>query len=67
MQMLINLLIWIVVFAIAAFGLSWVCDRFGLPQPVKWICGAILLICILLFIAGQLGDGGASFPSLRLR
>ncbi len=65
MQLLINLLIWIIVFAIAAFGLSWVCDRFGLPQPVKWICGAILLIAILIFIAGQVGGGGVEFPRLR--
>lgn len=65
MQLLITLLVYIVVFAIVAFGLSWVCDRFGLPQPVKWICGAILLIIILIFVAGQLGDGTVSFPRLR--
>lgn len=26
--MLITLLIWIIVFAVAAFGLSWICTRF---------------------------------------
>lgn len=68
MQLLINLLIWIIVFAIVAYGLVWVCDKFALPQPIKWICGAILLVFLLVFIAGQLGDGsGVSFPSLRLR
>jgi uncharacterized membrane protein YcjF (UPF0283 family) len=65
MQLLITLLVYIIVFAIVAFGLSWVCDKFGLPQPVKWICGAILLVIILVFVAGQLGDGGVSFPRLR--
>lgn len=67
MQVLISLLIWIVLFAIVAYGLYWVCTKFGLPQPILWICGAILLIFILIFVAGQLGDGGAVFPSLRLR
>ena len=67
MQVLISLLIWIVIFAIVAYGLYWVCTKFGLPQPVLWICGAILLIFILVFVAGQLGEGGASFPLLRSR
>ncbi len=65
MQLLITLLVYIIVFAIVGFGLIWVCDKFGLPQPVKWICGAILLVIILVFVAGQLGDGGVSFPRLR--
>jgi hypothetical protein len=65
MQLLITLLIWIIIFAIVAYGLQWVCTRFSLPQPVLWICGAILLVFILVFVAGQLGD--ASFHSLRLR
>lgn len=67
MQLLISLLVWIVIFAIVAYGLYWVCTKFGLPQPILWICGAILLIFILIFVSGQLGDGGAEFPSLRLR
>lgn len=64
MNVLISLLIWGMVFAIVAYGLVWVCDHFALPQPVKWICGAILLVILLVFVAGQLGDG--QFP-LRLR
>ena len=67
MQLLISLLVWIVIFAIVAYGLYWVCTKFGLPQPILWICGAILLIFILVFLAGQLGEGGASFPTLHLR
>lgn len=67
MQLLINLLIYIVIFAIVAYGLYWVCTKFGLPQPVLWIVGAILLIIILIFVAGQLGGGvgPVSFPTLR--
>jgi hypothetical protein len=62
MEMLITLLIWIIVFAVAAFGLSWICTRF-FPEfpPARWICGAVLLIVILLLIAQQFGGGG-SFP-----
>ena len=67
MQLLISLLIWIVIFAIVAYGLYWVCTKFGLPQPILWICGAILLIFILVFVAGQIGEGGGAFPTLRLR
>lgn len=66
MGQLIQILIWIVLFAVVAFGLSWTCDKFGLPQPVKWICGVILLIIILVFLAGQLG-GGNSFNFIPLR
>ncbi len=66
MDALIQLIIYIVVFAIVAYGLVWVCDSFGLPQPIKWICGAILLIAVLLFLGRELGSGGASvLPRLR--
>ena len=43
-------------FAIVAYGLYWVCTKFGLPQPVLWLCGAILLIILLLFVARQIGS-----------
>lgn len=64
MQQLIQLLVYVVAFAIAAYGLYWVCTKFALPQPVMWICGAILLIIILVFLSGQIGMGGnvAIFP-----
>lgn len=66
-QQLIQLLIYIVIFAVVGWGLWWVCTNFGLPAPVMWICGAILLIIILLFISGQLGAGGGIvlFPMRR--
>ena len=67
MDQLIQLLIYIVIFAVVGYGSWWVCTKFGLPQPVLWICGAILLIYILLFIARELGGGaGVSlFPMRR--
>ena len=62
---LITVVIWIIIFCIVAYGLKWVCSNFGLPQPVLWICGAILLIILLLFVAGELGQGPVLFPRLR--
>ena len=58
MDQLIQFLIYIVIFSIAACGLYWICVKFKLPDPVMWIVGAILLIIILVFIAGQLGGNG---------
>ncbi len=65
MNVLINLLIYIIVFGIVAWGLIYLCERFQMPQPVKWICGGILLVIILIWVAGQVGDGGLTFPRLR--
>ena len=68
MNQLISLLIYIIVFAIVAYGLYWICVKFALPQPVMWICGAILLIIVLVFLSNQLGLGGGQIlPSQRLR
>lgn len=65
MDQLIQLIIYIVIFAVIAYGLWWVCVKFALPQPVMWIVGAILLIVLLLFISGQLGHGGSFLPLRR--
>jgi hypothetical protein len=54
----ITLIILILVFAVVAYGIHWVCISFGMPQPVMWICGAVLLIVLLVFTARQLGLGG---------
>lgn len=58
---LIMLIIWITVFVIAAWGIRWVCTQFNLPQPVLWVCGVLLLVCILLFLSHQSGV----MPALR--
>lgn len=55
MNELIQLIIAVVVFAVVAYGAWWICQKFGLPQPVLWIVGAILLIALLLFLSRQLG------------
>ena len=65
MQQLIGLIIYILIFAIVAYGLYWVCTKFALPQPVLWICGAILLIMLLLFLGNQFGMIGGSFFPIR--
>ena len=67
MDQLIQLIIYVVIFAIVAYGLYWICTKFGLPQPVLWICGAILLIIVLLFLSHQFGVGAGMtlFPGRR--
>ena len=65
MEQLIQFLIYLVIFCVVAYGLYWVCVKFQLPQPVMWICGAILLIILLLFVASQIGGAGVSFLPLR--
>jgi len=57
MDQLIQLLIYIVIFAVIGYALYWVCIKFSLPAPVLWIVGAILLIVILLFAARTFGGG----------
>ena len=52
---LISLLVAVIVFAVVAYGVYWVCTKFGMPQPVLWLCGGILLIILLLFIAQRMG------------
>jgi hypothetical protein len=64
MPQLIHLLILVVIFAIVACGLYYVCVKFQLPQPVMWICGAILLILILVFVSQQLTGGAGTSGSL---
>lgn len=66
MEQVIYLIIVILVFCIAAYALNWVCQTFfPTLAPVRWICGAVLLILILLFIANQIGGVGTPFLQLR--
>jgi hypothetical protein len=54
---LITLLVYAIIFAVVAYALYWVCTHFFAAfPPALWICGAILLIILLLFIAGQIGS-----------
>lgn len=59
------LFIWVLVFCLAAYGFYWVCQHFGLPKPVWWICGAILLIVLLVFLLRQIG--APVNPSIPIR
>ena len=49
--MITSLLIWIIVFAILAYVINWVCVRFDVPRPVFWLIGLILLLILLNRIA----------------
>ena len=64
METVIALLIYVVLFAIVAYGLWWVCTQFGLPQPVLWLCGVVLLIILLLAISGVAGGPGIHLPQI---
>jgi hypothetical protein len=69
MDLLISVLIFIVIFAILAYGLYWICTKFfpGFP-PALWICGLILLIILLVFLAKEMGgSAGASYTFPRWR
>lgn len=55
MDQLLGLLITVLVFSLIGYGVWWVCVKFGMPAPVMWICGAILLVFLLYFAAGQMG------------
>ena len=61
---IITLLVYVLLFAIAAYGLWWVCQKFELPKPVRWICGVLLLIVILLALSGELTLPGVGRPLL---
>jgi hypothetical protein len=56
-EQLIGFLVVLVIFAIIALGLYFVCKKFELPQPVLWLCGVILLIIILIYAAHTFGGG----------
>jgi formate-dependent nitrite reductase membrane component NrfD len=49
-------------FAIVAYALYWTCERFKLPTPAYWVCGAFLIIIALLFLASQLGVAESTGP-----
>jgi hypothetical protein len=54
----LSLLIQIVLFGAVAYGVWWVCQRFGMPPPVFWLCGVVLLIMLFMFLARQFGLQG---------
>lgn len=54
----ISLLVSLIIFAVVAYGVWWVCVKFGMPPPVLWLAGGILLIIMLYYLARQFGVGG---------
>ncbi len=53
----INLIIWVMLFAMAGWAMYATCKKFEMPQPVLWICGGLLLIAILIFLEQALNGG----------
>jgi hypothetical protein len=64
LEHLAGVLVAIVIFAVIAYGLYWVCTKFfpNFP-PALWICGAVLLIIILYYLAHEFA--GAPLPALK--
>lgn len=60
-SILVTLIYAIIVVAVLC-GLCWallyVCDRFAVPAPVRWIIGVFLIIVILLVTLSYLPAGG---------
>lgn len=67
MDQLIHFLISVLVFAMGATGLYFICVKFELPKWAYWICGGLLIIVALLFLATELGVAGGTplFPPVR--
>lgn len=65
MHPLVSLLIAVLIFCIAAFGILWICRSFELPAPVKWVAGVILLLILLIWITDSFGGGVGVFPANR--
>lgn len=67
MQLLVQALVAVVVFAVLAVALKWVCDKFFAGvQPAYWICGLVLVIVLLYAVMSVFGVGVPS-PSLHWR
>lgn len=54
-DLLIGWLFFILLFALLAWGLWWICTHFfqNFP-PAFWICGVILIVVLLAAISGKL-------------
>lgn len=49
-----------IVFALAACALKWLCTELHMPAPVLWIGGALLLFILLHWLSAHSGMIGAS-------
>jgi hypothetical protein len=57
---IIQLAIYVAIFLGAVWLAVFLCGKFQLPQWVLWIVGAVFLIILLLFVAGEFGGSGGS-------
>lgn len=55
---LINLLIFVIIFAAGIWGAFYICDKAGYPPPVRWVVGAVLLVILLIAALSMLGVTG---------
>lgn len=52
---IVSLILYIIVFFVVVYIAWWVCTKFGLPQPVLWLVGALFLVILLLWVTGRMG------------
>ena len=61
MHPLIQLLICVLFITLALYYLPSILEKFKMPAPAFWIVGTVLIVLVLIFLANQLGIGGAYF------
>ena len=60
---LLYVLVGILIFAILAYGMKWVCDTFFVGIKLAYlICGVVLLIILILAASAYLG--GSGYPAV---
>lgn len=63
MAPLVNLLVWLLIFACAAWAAYYILDRSKMPTPAYWIVGGVFLVVLLLFLTGQVHPPTLYTPS----
>lgn len=59
--LLIEILVVLLVMAILAWAALQIIAKFALPEPTKWVVGAILLIVLLVYASHAVGGGPPLF------
>lgn len=55
MDPLFQALVIVVLFAVAACGLYFLCVKFKMPDPIFWLVGAILILLVLAVLLDKTG------------
>jgi predicted membrane-bound dolichyl-phosphate-mannose-protein mannosyltransferase len=55
MDPLLQALVYVIIVAVAACGLYFLCIKFKMPDPVFWLVGAILILFVLAILLDKTG------------